>query len=243
MNGSPRSLIAATLAAAALVIAGCGGGDDDSDETTISETPASGVSLSKDEYIEQGDAICAEVNAAVSTTESGATDEADRLGQTADLYEGMLARLRGLGSPEDDPGGLNDFYAAGESLVQSAKDAELAAQRGDDSSLSEAAVEDDLANFQAEAADYGFDECADESTIVIPGVPTDPDAPVTSEPAPAEPVVPTEPVVPAPAPAPAPAPEPAPAPPPPPTGGSGTGGGGTGGGTGGSGGSGGVGPG
>ncbi len=235
-----RPFLLAFAVAAALVAAGCGGGDDSS-ETTIADTPTTGAAsgLSKDEYIQQGDAICAEVNAAVGAVDASATDEADRLGQTADLYEGMIERLRGLGTPDDDAG-LDDMLTAGDDLVQATRDAELAAQRGDDSSLAEAEVSSNLENFQAEAGDYGFDDCAAEGALVVPGTPgAEPAAPVT----PTEPVTPTAPVVPTEPVTPAPAPAPTPAPPPPPTGGAGSGGGGTGGGSGGSGGSGGVGPG
>ena len=53
------------LPLAALAIAGCGGGDGGSTETTATvEAP---TALSKAELISQGDAICAEVNAAIGS--------------------------------------------------------------------------------------------------------------------------------------------------------------------------------
>ena len=53
------------------------------------------------------------------------------------------------------------MFTAGEELVQAERDAQLAAERGDDVAL-EAAEEDAaaaLASFQTAASDYGFEEC------------------------------------------------------------------------------------
>ncbi len=66
------ALIAGLVCAAfALAVAGCGGGDDSSSTTTASSTAAgataaSGTPLSKEEFIQQADAICKAGNQATN---------------------------------------------------------------------------------------------------------------------------------------------------------------------------------
>jgi hypothetical protein len=232
-----RVLIPLAAVACALVVAGCGG-DDSSDDTVLTPTSGTPQTTSKADLLRDGDTICAEVNAAIGTLQStSVSDTASVVGQEADLYEGMVQRLEGLGRPTDDQG-LDDVLDAGEALVKAKRDAELAARRGDDAGLSEAESEASsaLESFRQAAGAYGFSECGQS-----------PEAPSVPATAPT-----TVPVTPAPAPAPVPAaPAPAPATPAPPTGGATEGGategggteGGTGGDTGGTGGTGGVGPG
>jgi uncharacterized membrane protein YgcG len=219
-----RAICLTGVFAALLVVSGCGGGDDSLPETPVlTPTAESPTTLSKDDFISQADGICAEVNAAVGTVDASSTDAASAISQKADLYSGMLERIKSLGQPDDDTG-LSDFYSAGDDLVQAEDDAKLAAERGDDAAL--ASAESDassaLSSFQSAADAYGFQDCgqgpsAPSSTTTTPSTVT-PVTPTTP--------VPTTPVAPAPTPAPA-------APPPPPSGGANTGGGSTGGATGG----------
>ena len=128
--GISRRLLA-ILPLIALAIAGCGGGDGgDSTAAAPVETTEATTALSKEELIAQGDAICAEVNAAVGTvgsTSSGATGQA---AQVADLYSGMVERLKGLGTPSDDSAGYAEFISAAEALAQAEDDVKLASERG-----------------------------------------------------------------------------------------------------------------
>jgi uncharacterized membrane protein YgcG len=180
---------------ALLGIAGCG--DDDSAPETKIVTPTVDApgQQSKEQFITEADGICAEVNAALgSLSESTTTSEADAASQRADLYEGMMDRLRGLATPDDDAG-LDQFLSAGDELAAAEADAAQAAQDGDDTSL--AAAESDAAaagtTFSSAATDYGFEDCGQGATT--------PSTTVTS-PSTAAPVVPAEPVPAAPAPAP-----------------------------------------
>lgn len=168
-----RSLLhSAALGLVALGIAGCGG-DDDGDTTatpttTAAEAPAA---LSKEELVAQGDGICAEVNAAVGTvgsTESGAASAAV---QVADLYAGMVERLRGLGAPSDDAAGYDEFLAAAEQLAQAESDVQLAAERGEEEALTtaESDASSALASFQSAASAYGFSECSEGPSAPAPG--------------------------------------------------------------------------
>ena len=224
--------------AGAAALAGCGGDDDSAPETPIVIPKQQPGDVSKASFIEQADGICAEVNAALGSLSSEAVSSGSVAGQRADLYEGMIERIRAIGEPSD-AAGLDEFYASAEDIVAAQSDAEQAAQDGDDTALASAESEASTAEAAfADAADsYGFQDCGQGPTTpstAVTGVPT--------APAPA-PAAPSAPVTTPPAPAPA-------APSPGTTGtgggtsGTGTGGGTTGGGTsGGTSGSGGVGPG
>ncbi len=223
-----RALCLMAFSAAALG-SGCGG-DDSAPETpvttpTVEDAPSE---ISKEEFVTGGDGVCAEVNAALGSLEGTTTSSSSVAGQRADLYEGMVDRLRDLGTP-DDEAGLDELFSSADDLVAAEQDAADAAEDGDDAALAAAQTEAGTAaeSFSEAAASYGFEDCGQGASAPV----TAPSAPVTAAPVvPAEPV-PSTPVAPA---APAPAPDP---------GSTGAGGGTTGGGTPGSSGSGGVGPG
>jgi hypothetical protein len=162
------SLSAGALVLILLAIAGCGG-DDGGDETTAPaaapvETPAS---LTKEELIAQGDAICAEVNAAVGSVASSDGGTA----QAADLYSGMVERLKDLGAPSDDTSGYDEFIAAAEALAQAEGNVGLAAERGEEEGLSTAEAEaaSALSSFQSAATSFGFQQCSEGPSAPVPG--------------------------------------------------------------------------
>jgi hypothetical protein len=186
------------------VLAGCG--DDSDDTTTISPIPQGPASLSQAAYVEQGDAICAEVNLALGSLVEAAADTSTQVEQEAALYQGMVDRLRSLPRPAEDAG-LDQFFADGDALVQATQDALLAAQRGDDAGLAvaRADVASSAEDFGQSAEAYGFAECgagptSPSATCVVPGA-TAPSGSVPVTPAPV-------PITPAPIPAPAPVPPP-----------------------------------
>lgn len=193
-----RFLIVVPLAA--LAIAGCGG-DDGGDETasTPAVTTTAAPSLSKEELISQGDAICAEVNAALAAVSSN-TSTGSQVGQVADLYIGMVDSLQALGTPTDDAG-YDEVMSAADDLAQAESDAKLADERGDSAALSTAQTEATSAAiaFQDAAGSYGFSECSQSpgasSTTSAPAPSTDTSGTTT---APAAPT--TTPATPAPAP-------------------------------------------
>jgi hypothetical protein len=150
------------LPIAALAIAGCGGGGEDTTAAAPATTTEAPPSLSKSELIAQGDAICAEVNAAVGTVGSTETEATDQVSQVAELYTGMVERLKGLGTPEEAQG-YEDFTTAADELAQAESDARLAAERGDEEALSTAQSEagSALSSFQEAATAYGFQECGE----------------------------------------------------------------------------------
>jgi hypothetical protein len=165
-----RKPLIAILSAAALVAAGCGGGGGD-ETTAAAPTVEEAPSLSKQELIKQGDAICAEVNAAVGTVNASEAETTDQVSQAADLYSGMVERLKGLGTPEDDAG-YTEFIEAADELAQAESDALLAAERGDSSALASAqsSANSALTSFQEAASAFGFEDCSEAPSA--PSVPT-----------------------------------------------------------------------
>jgi len=153
------------------LLAGCGGGGDEAADTdAVAETSSEPtVAISRDQVISEGDAICAEVNAAIAGLAASSATPTIIYSQQADLYSGMVERLRGL---EGDDAELTEVFAAGRDLIAAADEAEAAAESGDATATAsaEAEVESALADFNEAAADYGFTECGGEaSTSVEPG--------------------------------------------------------------------------
>jgi hypothetical protein len=164
-------LIVAT-SLSALALTGCGGGGEETTAAPVATTETT-PTLTKEELISQGDAICAEVNAAVGTVFAGETETSDQVSQAADLYSGMVERLQDLGTP-DDTEGYEEFAEAADALSQAESDAALAAERGDEEGLAtaQAEVSSALATFQEAAVAYGFDKCAEAPSapeITAPG--------------------------------------------------------------------------
>lgn len=153
----------------ALALAGCGGGDDDSSTAAAPVETTEAASLSKEELVAQGDAICAEVNAAVGTVGSTSSDAAGQAQQVAGLYGGMAERLKGLGTPSDESAGYAEFIAAAEALSQAEDNVKLAAEREEGESEAESEAASALSAFQSAASEFGLEECAEAPAAPTPG--------------------------------------------------------------------------
>lgn len=151
-------LLAALLALAA---AGCGGGGGTTEASTTAEEPQK---LSKAALIEQGDDVCAEVNAAVGALDSEPEESAipATIEKTSNLYIGMVERLQELGSPEGAEAKFTSFMEAAEELAKVEGEVKLAAEREDTAALGEAATAATpaLEEFQSQAGAYGFEQCS-----------------------------------------------------------------------------------
>jgi hypothetical protein len=145
---------------AALAVAGCGGGGDSTESTAA--TTETAPALSKAELIAQGDAICAEVNAAVGAFSVSEAEAPEQTTQVTDLYIGMVDSIKRLGAPEDDAG-YAEFIAAAEELSKIESEAKLAAEREDTAATGEAAtkIAPALEEFGSVAGRYGFEDCSE----------------------------------------------------------------------------------
>jgi len=167
-----KTILSTLALLAALAVAGCGGGGGDDSESTTTPTVEETTALTMDELIEEGDGICAEVNAAVGALGASEGEEASATGDTekiANLYLGMVERLQELGTPEGDSGEYAKFMEAAEELGKVEGELKLAAEREDVAGVEEKGGEAAAAleSFQSQAAVYGFEDCSDE-----PGLPT-----------------------------------------------------------------------
>jgi hypothetical protein len=165
----------------ALLVAGCGGGgSDESTESTAATTPTT-TALTKAELIKQGDAICAEVNAAVGTVDASESEAGSATSQVADLYGGMVQSLKGLGTPQE-AAGYAEFSEAAEELGKAEGEVKLAAERRDEAALTtaESSASSALESFKSAAREYGFEKCTEG-----PSAPSA-SSPGTSEAAPEE---------------------------------------------------------
>lgn len=156
----PRRAFIIVVPALALAASGCGGGGG-SEETSAPTTTATTTALTKAQLIEQGDAICAEVNAAVGTVGSSSSTRSPAA-QAASLYSGMVNSLKNLGAPRE-AAGYAEFAAAAEALAKAEDEVKLAAERGDSAALSsaESSASSALSSFQASAGEYGFKDCSE----------------------------------------------------------------------------------
>ena len=201
-----RTIAAACLAGLALAAAGCGGDDDpsiqdivndlESTTTTTSEAPAS---LSADEVIAAGDAVCAEANAAINSLTE--TDRAIAAEQVRSITDGMRRDLRSLEAPDDSGAGdLQSLVNALGDQVTALEQRASTARAGDEAGYEAAgialAAARDAALVAGEA--YGFESCGQpfdadpiddgvDSGGVAPETPTTTPAPTTPTPVPAPP--------------------------------------------------------
>ncbi|HET7574087.1 MAG TPA: hypothetical protein VFJ99_03130 [Solirubrobacterales bacterium] len=168
---SARHFVPLLAVAALAALAGCGGGGDDTTESTASTTTEA-ASLTKADLIAQGDAICAEVNAAVGSADASETETAASSTQVPNLYVGMVQDIEALGAPTETAG-YAEFSQAAEELAQVQGEVKLAAEREDSVALAEAETEATaaLAQFQGAAGTYGFTECAEgpSAPAAVPG--------------------------------------------------------------------------
>lgn len=132
MRSRTGRITLALVVGLALVTTGCG---DDDESTTTTET------LTKEEFITEADAICAEGDAEIETaaTEAGLGPDSSKVEVTAFLEETVLPNIRtqlegiqALGTPEGDSGETEELIAALESaLVESEADPAILTSQAD----------------------------------------------------------------------------------------------------------------
>jgi hypothetical protein len=158
LNRAFLSAIAVLVALAALV-AGCGGGDDTTDET---------VTLTKAEFIKQGDAICKQGNKEIEEGFEKFAEENDvpknqepSKEQGVELVETVILpnvqqqadQIRELGAPEGDEEQVDE-------LITSLEDA--VAEGEDDPEILFSGDTDPFADVNQKTTAYGFEVCGEE---------------------------------------------------------------------------------
>jgi hypothetical protein len=178
-----------------IVVAAIAGGDDESAPITTLSTPTTPASLSKSEFIEQGDEICAEANAALANL-AAVSDATDAASQEYEITRSELESLQSLPPPDKDRRTLNRFLSALGDTVAALNSKKTAVEQGDDATLASVDSELSTSNAEAEAAaaDYGFKDCANagEAPSDTTTTPTTPEA-VTTTPTPIAPTTTTTP--------------------------------------------------
>lgn len=135
-----------TIGALGFGLSACGGGDDEESPPETAAPPAPEVvALTTESLIQQGDAICAEVNAAVGAIDNSTADETTKASQREGIYDGLAARLGDLGTPSDGEPPTQVIQA-----IQA-----LADGTGDREALLDAADE------------YGFVDCAEAPAATV----------------------------------------------------------------------------
>lgn len=148
-------IIGACAVVAAIAFAACGGSDDSSSASSSSTT----ASITKEEFLTEGNQICAEGNKTIDAAASdffggGEPSQADIeafITETAiPSGQGQVEQLKALGVPAGDEEELNTLFDA--------LDAGLA-KAEEDPSLLDSSEGDPVADANKLAADYGLTEC------------------------------------------------------------------------------------
>ena len=158
MNKALLAAVAALVALAALV-AGCGGGDETTDET---------VTLTKTEFIKQGDAICEKGNEEIEEgfedyaqendlpqNKEPSTEQGIEITETVILpnIQQQADEIRDLGAPEGDEEQVDELLTSLEDAIAEGED--------DPESLFSGET-DPFGKVNQLAKDYGFKVCGEE---------------------------------------------------------------------------------
>jgi hypothetical protein len=156
-------VVALLCATSAFVVAGCGGDDEEpttSTEATSGATGTDGVALTEEEFVAQGNEICAagneEIDQAANETFAGQEPTDAQVEQFAGILvpsiQAQIDGIRALTPPEDLAADVDTFLA-------DAEDA-LAEVEADSSLLLASDEEGPFADVNAQAVALGLTECA-----------------------------------------------------------------------------------
>jgi hypothetical protein len=161
----PAALLA-TCATAAIAVAGCGGGDDTS-STTAGASGASGVSgtaLSQDDFVSQGNSICADANSQIEALGALSSTDLASLGdyaqQVLDIGQPLAAQLQELVPPEDLQNQFDDYVAGVQKGLDLDSQLVDAAKAGDTQEANSLIQQIKANDNDDEAKALGLTECA-----------------------------------------------------------------------------------
>lgn len=166
-----RLVLLLPLVLALLLAAGCGGGDDTAAETSASD---GGEPLSKSEWIEQADAICAGTDAETDELEAeieeleGGPEDVEALAQLAgilraggEVIRNQVNQLRELEPPADDEETIDEMLSTVEANAALAESMADSLESGEIEEFEGTNEEADANNTTAKqmAEDYGLEVC------------------------------------------------------------------------------------
>lgn len=153
MLGARSYVLASIAGAGVLFLAACGGDG--------------GERLSKDEWIEQADAICAQADEDVEAlTEPTQLDEIPEFTDTAsEISRGALSDLRALQPPEEDQATVDEMLDLVKHQIEIGEQIGEAAEDGDQDEVQRLADESDPIESEADekARQYGLKDCGSDS--------------------------------------------------------------------------------
>jgi hypothetical protein len=160
--------ITACIGAGALVLAGCGGGaDTTTDAGATGATGAQGTPLSEDEFVSQGNEICAEANDQVEALQLPAPDEpitalAKPFREAGQITQEGYDKLVALTPPENRQQEFNEFLALGKDSIADSEKAADAAEAGDTQQVQAVIQKAGPREKKSDAlaSSIGLDECA-----------------------------------------------------------------------------------
>lgn len=141
--------------------AGCmsGGGSD--------KGASGGDRLTKAEYIEQADAICAEFDSKLDAMDQPTSldDLAAMATEAKPIAESGVTALRALNPPEELEEQVDAWLALNDKNVEAIDDLREAAESGDETAVQQVAADatDNETKADAAAAEIGLTDCADTS--------------------------------------------------------------------------------
>lgn len=169
-----RSSLPLTILAgcAAIAIAGCGGGDD-SPSTTASSTVsgatgANGAAtpLSQEDFVSQGNMICADVNTQLAALEPP-TDDTQSIATYAAaglaIVDPAMAEFQALTPPADLQAKYDAYLALVAKQIETQEALQAAAAAGDAESVKSRISDLQAQNSDQAATDLGLTECANDS--------------------------------------------------------------------------------
>ena len=154
------SALAVVFIVVVLLIKSCGGSDDETPVTPLGASGAAGAStITQDDYISQGDAICLDSNTALANVDQ--TDPTQAAKDEADVVSGELQQLQSLPQPDDGTTKLGNYLNALEKQAAAYQDRATAVERGDDATASELESTIEKAGNEAanSAENFGFKAC------------------------------------------------------------------------------------
>jgi hypothetical protein len=145
-----RSAVALVAGATALAAAGCGGEER----------------LSRAEFQEQGNAICAKYDKQIEEigTPTSVEEVPEYVNKALPIVERQIEDMKELNPPEEDQEAYDEMIADAEKTVEAGRDLGEAAEANDEAAIEKALNEGNVASDRADehATELGLTDCVDQ---------------------------------------------------------------------------------